>query len=492
MGGAGVCPKGQGLPRRLQSRTGGGGCGVVIQIDSLFIGPFHGLKSLRQNSEKESMKDPNYPWREHFPVLDADYKHWEAEKSGDGLLFHALQKNLINRKKYFNWAMEYYQMPLLGNDFFEYAIMGKTQWKQVKDLREWSREVLPVWEWEGTIYVGCMEPPKDGKGWTFPHRLLLVTDLALKMRWKAVRSFSDLPLKADGRGKRPTKKTKSAPALSFSSAGAPATAATAPSPPAATPPAGHTTAPSPSPSSAAATPAPATGRERMGSLQPATAPAGPLATGGLPEEALSPPAPDPLGEPVRETSPPEGGPDSSERDSIIPLNLSPDPAIPVVEKPAENLKAVTVSEKTGIIKLSGEDGFSELQKKLKKDFAGILLLKNRDSLLYPEKWAGRIQIENSSKPLISLKTISIFSVLLKGFDYHGFVVENESNVKLFQDINWPVLPKHITAVPFSGPDQKLDRVFLGVAIKSLSHKKLGDIKNTVLPFFEETGQKQAA
>ena len=411
------------------------------------------------------MKDPIYPWREHFPVLDADYKNWKTDKNGDSLLFHALQKNLIDRGKYFNWATERYQIPFLKNDFFEYAVMGKAQWDRTGDLREWSREVLPVWEWENVVYVGCMEPPEDEKNWTFPHRLLLVTDLALKMCWTAGQRFFHLTAKGDTKGTRPA-----------GGAGEEKRSLSFPSPPLEAP-AGAT--------SSRIAPAKAAVPLAISSIPPSAAPS---AKGSLPEETVAPPSLDPTGEPVRETSPsPE--PESPQRDNIIPLNLSPPPS-PSVESPAKTPKAAVLE--SSIIKLSGEDGFSQLQEKLKKDFAGILLLKNRDSLLYPEKWAGRIQIEDLSKSLISLKTISSFSVLLKGFDYHGFVVENESNVKFFQDISWPVLPKHITAVPFFGPDQKLDRVFLGVAVKSLSHKKLEDIKNTVLPFFEKTAQKQAA
>ena len=367
------------------------------------------------------MKYPDYPWKEHFPVSESDHKRWEPNKNETSFLFWALEKKLVDRQKYFNWAVEHYQLPRLDSPFFEYTVMGKDQWTRVKDLREWSREILPVWEWENVAYVGCVEPPQGYKSWDFPHRLVLVTDLALKMHWKSVKDFSDLLPK------------------NLSS-----------DPP-----------------------------EKPQSLNQSRAKA-PSALTLLPAEESRQPNYDPMGEPVRESSPPRGEPDN-----VIPIHQ-------LTTKPLQETSSPALSTHTGIIKLLKEDLLSSLPEEIKTDFSGLLLLKNKDSLLYPLEWSGRIQIEDETKPLISLTDNSIFSVLLKGFDYHGFVVENASNKKFFKSISWSVLPKHITAIPVSGPSKKVEKIFLGVARKSLSYKKLGDIKQAVLPLFEKTFQKQAA
>ena len=375
------------------------------------------------------MKYPDYPWREHFPVLEADYKLWEAKKDGTSLLFWALEKKIVDRNKYFDWAVEHYELPILDSNFFEYVVMGKPQWKRVKDLKEWSREVLPVWEWENMAYVGCMEPPKDRENWGFPHRLVLVTDLALKMHWKSVRDFSDLL-------------PKTAPAE-----------ATQP----------------PNPTAKAAQ-----------SLFPAEEP--------------HQPSYDPMGEPVRNAPDPMETIDNPQRDNILSMNQFK--TKPPQEQSQASTPAATASvssaTNTGVVQVKEKDPFSILEEQTKPFFAGILLLKNEKNLLYPVKWAGRVQIGNDTGPLISLTDNSIFSVLLKGFDYHGFVVENESNKKFFKDISWTVLPKHITAIPISGPKKKAERIFLGIATKNLPYETLDDIKKTVLPFFNDSAQKQAA
>ncbi|MCY4513098.1 MAG: hypothetical protein OXB86_05365 [Bdellovibrionales bacterium] len=366
------------------------------------------------------MKYPDYPWREHFPVLEADHKLWEAEKDGSSLLLWALEKKIIDRDKYFDWAIEHYQLPLLDSHFFEYVVMGKDQWKKVKDLKEWGREVLPVWEWENIAYVGCMEPPKNQDAWDFPHRLVLVTDIALKMHWKSIKDFSD--------------------------------------------------------------------------LLPKAAPAATQAQSLLPTEEPHQPSYDPLGEPVRETSDPRETSDTPQRDNILSLNQFKTNSTQQQSSasPSDPNTPTSPEKSSGIIQVKKKDFFSDLEEQTKSYFSGILLLKNENNLLFPVKWAGRVQIPNEAAPLISLTDNSIFSVLQKGFDYHGFIVENESNKKFFNDISWSVLPKHITAIPIPGPKKKAERIFLGVATKNLPYETLDNIKKIVLPFFEEVSQKQAA
>ena len=370
------------------------------------------------------MKYSNCPWQEHFPVKDTDYKLWEAKKDGTSLLFWALEKKLVDREKYFDWAIEHYQLPFLDSNFFEYVVMRQNQWKRVKDLKEWSREALPVWEWENMAYVGCMEPPESHENWNFPHRLVLVTDLALKMHWKSVRDFSDLL------PKRELEKT----AVPLNQA-----------------------------------------RATVQSLFPAEDP--------------HQPSYDPMGEPVREAYDPTEPTDTPQRDNVLAMNQFKAQAHPQQnQSPASE----ATEENLGVIQGKKEDFFPALEEQTKPFFSGIMLLKNVEGLLYPVNWAGRVQITNETSPLISFAENSIFSVLLKGFDYHGFVVENESNKKFFNKLSWSVLPKHITAIPIPGPQKKAERVFLGIATKGLPYETLGNIKEIVLPFFTETVQKQAA
>ena len=395
------------------------------------------------------MKHADYSWRERFPVLEADYKLWEAEKNGSSLLLWALEKKIIDRDEYFEWAIEHHQLPLLDSHFFEYAVMGKDQWKKVKDLKEWGREILPVWEWENMAYIGCMEPPQDHETWDFPHRLVLVTDIALKMHWKSIENFSELLPKTASQN------TPKSSVKAFFSELLPKK----------------------------------TSKKPEEVSPPATAAVQNL----FPEEAPHQPSFDPMGEPVRETSHPMEITDSPQRNNILSMNPRK------ADSPQQQSQTFTTATdtailkgKSGVIQIKEQDFFSVLEKQTRSFFAGILLLKNKNNLLFPVKWGGRIQIPNEAAPLISLTDNSIFSVLLKGFDYHGFVVENESNKKFFKDISWSVLPKHITAIPIPGPKKKAERIFLGVATKSIPYETLGNIKKTVLPFFEEISRKQAA
>ena len=398
------------------------------------------------------MKYTDYPWHKRFPVQEADYKQWESEKSGSSLLLWALENKIVDRDKYFEWAIEHYQLPLLESHFFEYVVMGKDQWKRVKDLKEWGREILPVWEWENMAYIGCMEPPQDYETWDFPHRLVLVKDIALKMQWKFIKDFSDLLPKAD------SQYTQKASVKSFFSDFL---------------------------------------SKKSAKKQEEAPQSKPAAVQNLfPDEETRQPSFDPMGEPVRETSPMEIT-DNPQRNNILSMNQfkasSPQQKQQQQKPPTFTVTNTAVLErKTGVIQIKEQDFFSSMEEQTKPFFAGILLLQNKNNLLFPVKWGGRIQIPNESAPLISLTDNSIFSVLIKGFDYHGFIVENEINKKFFKDISWSFLPKHITAIPIPGPKKKAERIFLGIATKSLPYETLDDIKKMVLPFFKETSQKQAA
>ena len=144
------------------------------------------------------MESKKYPWLNVFPVSEANQKKWKEENSDKSLLFWALTHKIIDRQKYFEWCREYYKIPFLKSDFFELNTFNHKQWQKAKDLKRWNRECLPICEWEGVLYVGCLEPPQDHKNWKFNYYLVLTTDLSLRMQWKIIKDFSDLLPKTKG------------------------------------------------------------------------------------------------------------------------------------------------------------------------------------------------------------------------------------------------------------------------------------------------------
>ena len=82
-------------------------------------------------------------------------------------------------------------MPFLKGLFFEQNLMTKTQWNEIKDLFDWTEEILPVAFWNNTIFIGCVEPPKtEIKILDFETRYVLTAYQSLRIMWKFVQSLS--------------------------------------------------------------------------------------------------------------------------------------------------------------------------------------------------------------------------------------------------------------------------------------------------------------
>ena len=361
------------------------------------------------------MEFPNYPWKKFFSVSEESFKEWKKNPSGKSFLALAIEKKLIPREKYFQWARDHYQVAFLESGFFEHKIMGKDQWRRVKDLRKWSAEVLPVWEWSETVYVGCMEPPKDHESWPFSHRLVLVTDLVLRSCWRTVNDFTDL---------LPQPQKKSNPVIQSS----------------------------------------------------------------LPVESPSEQEYDPVEEPQRRGHDPDR--ESERADNIIPLHLTKKKETSKEE--SQSFEKTSFSHSLNTAEKQQDELFKTLWKKTKNCFSGVALLEHKDSQFYILKSMGSIQPKEDKKALISLNETSFLSVLSKGYDYHGFVMENENNKKFFKNINWTNLPKHVTAFSVSGGKENLKTVFLGVAIKKLSNPVLNEMKKIVSSIYEENRTAKVA
>ena len=108
----------------------------------------------------------NYPWLSHLDVSEQLIQDWQNKNTSKSFTFWALRNRKVNQTSYFDWAVDHYQMPFLNGLFFEQNLMSKTQWNEIKDLFDWTEEVLPVAFWNDTIFIGCVEPPKkEIKSW---------------------------------------------------------------------------------------------------------------------------------------------------------------------------------------------------------------------------------------------------------------------------------------------------------------------------------------
>ncbi|MGI9549504.1 MAG: hypothetical protein ACR2M7_06000, partial [Bdellovibrionales bacterium] len=135
----------------------------------------------------------NYKWAEAFNLDQKDLEKWQEEAGQQSFLLWALTQKRIDRKKYIEWASNFYKMPIIENLFFEEQSMNYQQWNQIKNLEKWQEEMAPIAVWEGTLFIACLEKPSINNSSSFKYYFVLATDLALRTNWKYLKNLKELP-----------------------------------------------------------------------------------------------------------------------------------------------------------------------------------------------------------------------------------------------------------------------------------------------------------
>ena len=99
-----------------------------------------------------------------------------------------LKNRKIEPQTYLNWAREYYQLASLHTQFFEQTPPPIQLWKKLLHSASWSDEMLPVSEWDGIVFIACLELPKQ-ENLNFPTRFILTSNENLNKYWKV---FKDI------------------------------------------------------------------------------------------------------------------------------------------------------------------------------------------------------------------------------------------------------------------------------------------------------------
>src|SRR5687768_463953 len=100
----------------------------------------------------------NFVWSQHFPVPEADIQTWHNEASEKkSLLLWCMEKGTIEPHEFLNWARDNYRVPSVGTQFFN-TNKNTSFWAKIKDQAAWSEEIVPISEWDGVLYVACLEP----------------------------------------------------------------------------------------------------------------------------------------------------------------------------------------------------------------------------------------------------------------------------------------------------------------------------------------------
>lgn len=126
-------------------------------------------------------------WAEALQITQEKIDSWTLQApSPEAFTYWCLLNEKIDSKKYYQWAQKVYGLALLDAGFLE-TPPAMNIWNQMKSVANWSEHMFPVAEWDGVVFVGCVEP-KDDIQWSFPVKYLLVEAKALQDHWNRVQA----------------------------------------------------------------------------------------------------------------------------------------------------------------------------------------------------------------------------------------------------------------------------------------------------------------
>jgi hypothetical protein len=101
-------------------------------------------------------------WQDHFKSAIQNAESLYSKDSTDvSLLMFCLRSKLISSASYLAWAKENFQIPVLSEKFFQIHTPQRELYKKWQKVHKWTKECLPVAEWDGVLIVACLEIPEN-------------------------------------------------------------------------------------------------------------------------------------------------------------------------------------------------------------------------------------------------------------------------------------------------------------------------------------------
>ena len=424
------------------------------------------------------------PWVEALGIAEEDYQRWCSSVPADeSVTFRCLREGRIPIEAYLDWACNFYELPILQKAFFENPPDAQI-FSKLKTIGSWSREMMPVGEWDGVIYVACTEPVEEIT-WSFNVCYLLAQPEHLEAHWKilngikplatpplpgideitktAVPKIPDVPVPMDVPVENPVAllKPKKAPVV------AQAPAASAP------PAMPETTAVTSFANIEEAASAPMVATEAASTVP--TTPAKEMDPFASLEMELTK-----TSAPVAAVMAPEGvslstAPAVAEMPAGLdapagleaPASVSQDSGISKVDVAPEGLSMPEMPENTSVTSISPKIQANvvasasistdanamqamaqEFFKELKNDFLGCMLLSFDGDNLKPMAWDEKWKSVGATQAFISLSNASAFRVVFRTkMPYLGHVVNTASNTDFFKSWGNEQLPENILVQP---------------------------------------------
>ena len=414
----------------------------------------------------------NYPWLGSLKISNQEVQNWREKTPEISLTFWALKNKNIDQRAYFDWAVDHYQMPFLMDIFFEQNLMSKTQWNEIKDLFDWTEEILPVAVWNNTVFIGCVEPPKkEVKLSDFEIRYVLTSYQSLKTVWKLVQGLSCFIEKEVTRSiARSQNLSRLNQELESINLNVESTQTLA-----------HKVKAKPQQQSLS---------PDLPLKKPLDKPVHAGPSMNLENQVDFPAVEE---ERLVEDNNTFPGRDPNDDNILLMKNFKNKQKSASKTKLSDNtkleestkFKLIKAADKT-ITNVTFSDNYENLWKYTKSFYYASIILKVKEDKVYPISWTGHVKLEKTADVSVDLDDYSLFKVVKKGHSYNGFVVDNPVNKKFFTQIGWKEYPKHVTAIPIKNSENNLYNVFVGLSVKTLSRQKTQQIEENVLKFFHKS------
>lgn len=126
-----------------------------------------------------------HSWLQAFNISESQFREWQSHATTrDEFTFWCLAHGKLDTQKYLDWAKNHYGLPVVNSAFFK-TKADSALWKKIESVANWSMAMLPIYEWDGVIFVACVEPHTDIQ-WSFPVRYVLASAEDLKIYWNAL------------------------------------------------------------------------------------------------------------------------------------------------------------------------------------------------------------------------------------------------------------------------------------------------------------------
>ena len=125
------------------------------------------------------------PWVKGLNLKESDFQTWSYEvPPGMSVTDWALEHKKIPSNEYLAWAKDFYQLPVLQNEF-TFSADALTALEPIKAMGIWNSQMVPIAQWDNVVFVACTEPKSEVQ-WSFPVQYVLASPSLLNKTWEAL------------------------------------------------------------------------------------------------------------------------------------------------------------------------------------------------------------------------------------------------------------------------------------------------------------------